>query len=145
QLRRRARRVRPGLPRRALPARVGDGHERRLPLHAGHPEHRLRGAVTMRRAMTILSTLFILASPWGLYLTLSQDRVDVAALALVGWVIVRSLPTLITARREDLAAALRLPAIALVFAVLGWIFDSGWMLLILPSATQAAFGLTFLS
>ena len=37
-----------------------------------------------------------------------------------------------------------LPAIALVFALLGWIFDSGWMLLILPSATQAAFGVTFL-
>jgi uncharacterized membrane protein len=98
----------------------------------------------LQRSMKILSTLFILASPWVLYITLSQDRVDVAALVLIGWVIVRTLPTLVTSRREDLAAALRLPAIALVFAVLGWIFDSGWMLLILPSATQAAFGLTFL-
>ncbi len=98
----------------------------------------------MRRTMRILSTLFILASPWVLYLTLSQDRIDIAAATLVGWVILRSLPTLVTAQRAQLAAALRLPAIALVFALLGWIFERGWMLLVLPSATQAAFGATFL-
>jgi uncharacterized membrane protein len=98
----------------------------------------------LRRSMRVLSTLFILASPWVLYLALSQDRVDIAAAALVGWVILRSLPILVTARRAQLAAALRLPAIALCFALLGWIFDRGWMLLVLPSATQAAFGATFL-
>lgn len=98
----------------------------------------------LRTAMRGLSTLFILASPWVLYITLSQERIDIAAVTLVGWVILRSLPTLVMARREQLAAALRLPAIALVFALLGWIFDRGWMLLILPSATQAAFGATFL-
>jgi uncharacterized membrane protein len=98
----------------------------------------------LSRSMRVLSTLFILASPWVFYVTLSQDRIDVAAATLVGWVILRSLPTLLTARRAQLAAALRLPAIALVFAVLGWLFDRGWMLLVLPSATQAAFGATFL-
>jgi uncharacterized membrane protein len=98
----------------------------------------------LKGIMGVVSTVFILASPWVLYLTLSQNRVDIAALTLIGWVILRSVPTLLAARREHLAAALRLPAIALVFALLGWIFDSGWMLLILPSATQAAFGLTFL-
>ncbi|HWM85699.1 MAG TPA: hypothetical protein VNO33_07670 [Kofleriaceae bacterium] len=98
----------------------------------------------LRRSMRVLSMLFILASPWVLYVTLSQDRIDIAAATLIGWVILRSLPTLIAVKREHLAAALRLPAIALVFALLGWIFDRGWMLLILPSASQTAFGATFL-
>lgn len=98
----------------------------------------------LRRTMRVVSALFILASPWVLYVALSQDRLDIAALMLVGWVILRSLPTLVTVPRAQLAAALRLPAVALVFAVLGWIFDRGWMLLVLPSATQAAFGATFL-
>lgn len=95
-------------------------------------------------AMRVLSTLFVLASPWVLYLALSQERIDLAALALVGWVALRSIPILVTARREQLAAALRLPAIALAFALLGWLSGSSWLLLILPSATQAAFGLEFL-
>lgn len=94
--------------------------------------------------MSVLSTLFILASPFVLYLTLSQDRVDLAALALAGWVILRTVPTLVTAQRAQLLVAVRLPAIALGFALLGWIIHSRWMLLVLPSATQAAFGLTFL-
>ena len=98
----------------------------------------------LQRVMRVVSTLFILASPWVLYLTLSQERIDIAALTLVGWVVVRSIPTLLSARREDLAAALRLPAIALVFALLGWALGSSKLLLFLPSATQAAFGLTFL-
>jgi uncharacterized membrane protein len=100
--------------------------------------------VKLKTAMTVLSTVFLLLSPFVLYVTLSQDRVDLAALALVGWVILRALPTLVVAERAQLAAALRLPAIALGFALLGWIFHSGWMLLILPSATQATFGVTFL-
>ena len=94
--------------------------------------------------MGVVSTLFIVASPWVLYLTLSVGRVDVAALALAGWIVLRTIPTLIAAPRDRLAAALRLPAIALAFALLGWISGSGWLLLLLPSATQAAFGLTFL-
>jgi len=100
--------------------------------------------VSLRRAMSVLSTLFLVASPWVLYLTLSQDRVDLAALAFAGWVILRAVPTLLTVPRAHLLAALRLPAIALVFVLVGWIAGSGWVLLILPSATQAVFGLTFL-
>jgi uncharacterized membrane protein len=100
--------------------------------------------VTLKTAMTVLSTVFLLLSPFVLYLTLSQDRVDLAALALAGWVILRALPTLIAAEPDQRAAALRLPAIALGFALLGWIFHRGWVLLLLPSATQAAFGVTFL-
>lgn len=98
----------------------------------------------LKRAMSVASTLFLLTSPFVLYLALSRERIDLAALTLVGWVILRAVPALLAAEPAQRAAALRLPAIALVFAVLGWIFDSGWMLLVLPSATQAAFGLTFL-
>jgi uncharacterized membrane protein len=92
----------------------------------------------------VISTLFIVASPWVLYWTLSRQRVGVAAVTLIGWVIVRTIPVLISARREQRVAALQLPAIALGFAFLGWVLNNGTWLLILPSATQATFGLAFL-
>lgn len=98
----------------------------------------------MRAALQMLSTLFVLASPWVLYWTLSRQRVEAAALTLVGWVILRTIPVLLSAKREQRIAALQLPAIALGFALLGWISHDGTWLLVLPSATQAAFGLTFL-
>jgi uncharacterized membrane protein len=97
----------------------------------------------MKTVLGIVSTLFLLASPWVLYWTLSQHRVDVAAITLIAWVIVRTIPVLLSARREQRAAALQLPAIALVFAGLGWVSNNGTWLLILPSATQATFGLAF--
>lgn len=98
----------------------------------------------MKTVLGVLSALFIVASPWVLYWTLSQQRIDVAAAALIGWVIVRTIPIVLSARREQRRAALQLPAIALVFAVLGWISQDGTWLLVLPSATQGAFGLAFL-
>jgi uncharacterized membrane protein len=98
----------------------------------------------MKTVLGIISALFIVASPWVLYWTLSQQRVDVAAFTLVGWVIVRTIPILLSAKREQRRAALQLPAIALVFAALGWVSNNGTWLLILPSATQATFGLAFL-
>ena len=98
----------------------------------------------MKTVLGVVSALFIVASPWVLYWTLSQQRIDVAAAVLIGWVIVRTIPIVLSARRAQRRAALQLPAIALVFAVLGWISDDGTWLLILPSATQGAFGLAFL-
>jgi uncharacterized membrane protein len=98
----------------------------------------------MKLVLRIISALFLLASPWVLYWTLSRQRVGVAALTLVGWVIIRTIPVLLSAQREQRAAALRLPAIALIFAVLGWLFDNHTLLMVLPSATQATFGLAFL-
>jgi uncharacterized membrane protein len=98
----------------------------------------------VKAVVGIISALFILASPWVLYWTLSQQRVGVAAITLIGWVIVRTIPVLISARREQRAAALQLPAIALVFALFGWISNNGIWLLVLPSATQGTFGLVFL-
>src|SRR5512143_32282 len=98
----------------------------------------------MKTVLGIISALFIVASPWVLYWTLSHHQVGVAAVTLIGWVIVRTIPVLISAKREQRAAALQLPAIALGFAFLGWISNNGTWLLVLPSATQATFGLAFL-
>ena len=98
----------------------------------------------MKAILGVLSTLFLLASPWVLYWTLSQHRVELAAAALLGWVIVRTIPIVLAARREQRRAALQLPAIAAGFALLGWISNNGSWLLVLPSATQATFGVMFL-
>jgi uncharacterized membrane protein len=98
----------------------------------------------MKTVLGVISALFIVASPWVLYWTLSQQRIDVAAAVLIGWVIVRTIPVVLSARRDQRRAALQLPAIALVFAVLGWLSDDGTWLLVLPSATQGAFGIAFL-
>lgn len=98
----------------------------------------------MKLALRVLSALFLVASPWVLYWTLSRHEVGVAALMLVGWVILRTIPILLAADRAHRATALRLPLIALVFAILGWALDDGVWLMVLPSATQATFGLAFL-
>jgi len=98
----------------------------------------------MKTALSILSTLFVVASPWVLYFTLSQQRVDIAAFALVAWVGVRAIVIVASAEPEQRRAALQLPAIALVFALLGLVSHERVFLMILPSATQAAFGMTFL-
>jgi uncharacterized membrane protein len=98
----------------------------------------------IRVILKVLSGLFLFASPWVLYWTLSRGDIRVASLALVGWVIVRTIPIVLAAKREHVRAALTLPAIALVFATLGWLFDNGTWLMVLPAATQASFGLAFL-
>jgi len=98
----------------------------------------------VKAILGVISALFIVASPWVLYWTLSQQEIGVAAITLVGWVIVRTIPVLLSAKRAQQLAALQLPAIALVFALLGWVSNNGTWLLILPSATQATFGFAFL-
>lgn len=98
----------------------------------------------MKVVLNLLSALFIAASPFVLYWTLTNHDVAVAAMTLIAWVIVRTIPILLSAKQEQRRAALQLPAIALVFALLGWVLDDGMWLLVLPSATQATFGLTFL-
>jgi uncharacterized membrane protein len=98
----------------------------------------------MKTLLGIVSTLFIVASPFVLYWTLTHHNVAVAAFTLIGWVIVRTIPILMSARSEQRRAALQLPAIALVFAATGWILDNGTWLLVMPSATQATFAMTFL-
>ena len=98
----------------------------------------------MQRVFNVISVLFILASPWVLYWTLTEQTIAAAAITVAGWVVIRTIPILLSAKKEQRLAALQLPAIALVFALLGWLFDNHILLLVLPSATQAAFGFTFL-
>lgn len=98
----------------------------------------------MKAVLGAISVLFVLASPWVLYWTLSQHEVGVAAAVLIGWVLVRTIPLVIAARREQRRATLQLPAIALAFGFLGWLSNNGTWLLVLPSATQGSFGLVFL-
>lgn len=98
----------------------------------------------MKRLLGLVSALLFVASPWVLYLTLSQSRLDLAALMLVGWGALRAAPIVLAAEREHRLAALQLPLIALAFALLGWLLQEQLWLLILPSATQAAFALVFL-
>lgn len=94
--------------------------------------------------LKIISGLFLFASPWVLYWTLSRGDVQVASLTLIGWVILRTIPIVLAAKREHVRAALTLPAIGLVFALLGWLLDNGVWLMVLPAATQASFGVAFL-
>ncbi len=98
----------------------------------------------MKTVLGIISTLFMVASPFVLYWTLTHHDVAVAAFTLIGWVVVRTIPVLLSARTEQRLAALQLPAIALVFAAIGWLLDNGTWLLVMPAATQATFGLAFL-
>ena len=98
----------------------------------------------MKTVLSILNGLFLVATPWVLDWTLSAQRVDVAAITLVIWVLLRTVPVVIAAPAAQRRAALQLPAIALVFTSIGWISGNGTWLLVLPSATQAAFGLAFL-
>jgi uncharacterized membrane protein len=98
----------------------------------------------MKVVLGVLSAMFIVASPWVLYWTLSHHDVAVAAITLIAWIVVRTIPILLAARPEQRRAVLQLPAIALAFAVLGWVSNNGTWLLILPSATQATFGFAFL-
>lgn len=98
----------------------------------------------LKAALGAISAVFMLASPWVLYWTLSHREVGVAALALIGWAVIRTIPIVLSAQRAQRAVALRLSAIAIGFAVLGWVSGDGTWMLVLPSATQATFGATFL-
>jgi len=98
----------------------------------------------VKAVLGVISTLFLAASPFVLYWTLTHQDVTFAALTLLAWVALRTIPIVLTARKEHRRAALQLPAIGLVFALLGLVSNNGVWLLVLPSATQATFGLTFL-
>jgi uncharacterized membrane protein len=98
----------------------------------------------MKTVLGIISTLFIIASPFVLYWTLTHHSVGVAAITLVAWIVVRTIPILMAAKPQQRRAALQFPAIALSFALLGLVSNNGTWLLILPAATQATFGLAFL-
>jgi len=97
----------------------------------------------MKTVMGIISALFLFASPWVLYWCLTRHSVEVAAYTVLGWVILRTIPVVVAASPAQRRAALQLPAIALAFTLTGLISHNGTWLLVMPSATQATFGLAF--
>lgn len=97
----------------------------------------------MKRVMSILSALFLVASPFVLYWCLTHHSVEIAAYTLLGWVLLRTIPVVLAASSAQRKAALQLPAIALAFTLFGLISKNPTWLLVLPSATQATFGLAF--
>src|SRR5690606_4934789 len=114
---RRPRRARPRLHPGAVRARRGDARQRVVRLHTRDRQRGLRAPV--KTILGIISALFIAASPFVLYWTLTNHDVAVAAITLIAWVIIRTIPILLSAKKEQRNAALQLPAIALVFAILG--------------------------
>lgn len=92
----------------------------------------------------IVSGLFVAASPFVLYYAITRDQLETGAWIIVGWLLVRTIPAVLAAPREHVLAALRLPAVAIVFAVLGAVTHHRVLLLLMPSLTQAGFAWVFL-
>jgi uncharacterized membrane protein/3-hydroxymyristoyl/3-hydroxydecanoyl-(acyl carrier protein) dehydratase len=97
------------------------------------------------RICTALSWVLAAASPFVLYAGIKSGRIAQTALVLVAFAALRLVPTLLTARREHLLAALRLPLVALVSALAGVVFREPRVMLALPSLSMAAFGAVFFS
>ena len=55
----------------------------------------------MKAVLGIVSTLFLVASPFVLYWTLTHHDVAVAAFTLIAWAVVRTIPVLMSAKREQ--------------------------------------------
>jgi uncharacterized membrane protein len=92
----------------------------------------------------VLRVVFVLVAPVVLYVAVTRFSAVTAALIVAGWIAVRTVPTIVvTATREQLLAALRLPAIAIVFSILGAVANDKRLLLLLPSATQLGFAWVF--
>lgn len=93
----------------------------------------------------VVSGAFIAASPFVLYYAVTRDQLETSAWIIVGWLLVRTVPAVLAAPREHVRAALRLPLVALVFAVLGALTRERVLLLLMPSLTQLGFAWVFLS
>jgi uncharacterized membrane protein len=87
--------------------------------------------------------MFIVLSPFVLYVSVTQMSITNGALLAGGWVGLRALPVLYSSPREHLKAALRLPAVAIAFALLGAVTNDRRLFLVMPSATQFGFAWTF--
>jgi len=97
------------------------------------------------RACAVLSWVLAGASPLVLYLAVARGRLEEAALVLLAFAALRAVPALLRARREHLVAALRLPLVAVLSAAVGVLTREPRALLVLPSASQLAFGAVFLT
>ena len=94
----------------------------------------------------VANVIGIAVSPIVLYLVVTRFSVRPAAVLVAAWIVLRTVPRLVaTATREQLLVALKLPAIAIVFSLLGAATNDARFLLLLPSATQFGFSALFAS
>jgi uncharacterized membrane protein/3-hydroxymyristoyl/3-hydroxydecanoyl-(acyl carrier protein) dehydratase len=92
-----------------------------------------------------VSWLLVLGSPFVTYFAVTRARLADAALLLLAFAVFRTLPVILSARREHVWAALRLPIVAVVSAGASVVTGEPRALLVLPSLSQAAFAGVFFS
>ncbi len=92
-----------------------------------------------------LSNVLALGSPFVLYFAVKSGHIDEGALLLLAYAVLRALPAVLAASRDQLLAAVRLPLVAIAGASVTLITHDARALLILPSASQVAFAAVFLS
>ena len=90
-----------------------------------------------------VSTVFVFASPWVLYWTLTRGTTTVAGVVLIAWIVLRTIPAWAVAKPEQRRATLVLPALGFVFAMLGMALGSGVLFRLVPSMTNFAFSAAF--
>lgn len=89
--------------------------------------------------------LLVVASPLVFYVAITHARLEEAALVLLAFAVLRTVPALFAAKREHVWAALRLPLVAIVSAAASVTTGEPRALLVLPSLSQAGFASVFLS
>ncbi|HVJ90107.1 MAG TPA: hypothetical protein VM580_09915 [Labilithrix sp.] len=99
----------------------------------------------MLAVCSTLSWILAAISPFVLYMAVTRARIEQAALLLFAFALLRALPVFVAAKPEQRFAALRLPLVAVVSAGVGLALRSPRALLVLPSASQLAFGGVFLA
>jgi uncharacterized membrane protein len=85
------------------------------------------------------------ASPFVTYLAVTHGRIREASLLLLVFAVLRALPMVVAAKREQLAGLMRLPLVAVVSAAVGFVTGDSRVLLVLPSFSQFGFAGVFLS
>ena len=93
----------------------------------------------------VVSGAFIAASPFVLYFAVTRERLELGAWIIVGWLLVRTVPAVLAAPRQHVRSALRLPGVAIAFALLGAVTHERLLLLLMPSLTQLGFAWVFCS
>ena len=97
--------------------------------------------------LNILSNVMTVCSPFVFNWALSKHTIDTACLLVLIWIFLRSIPKFLTVFQKPASerrALLSLPLLALLFALLGFLFRNQTFLLLLPSLTQLGFALVFL-
>lgn len=99
------------------------------------------------RAATVLAWVLTFAAPFVLYFAITRGRIDEAVILLFAFALLRAVPAVARMKRdkrEHLGAALRLPLVAIASAGFALVTREPRALLVLPSASQLAFGAVFL-